>query len=508
MSTTAPASAGGTLTLASGEDSRSPWRRRGVFAAGVLALVAAVFVIAVSGLFGGGGSPPSGVSDNGYSTSSTTVTEQALSQQTQVSGTLGYAGDSTIRLPAGNAPAAVAQAQQAVAADQRTLTAAHSSLSPDAAMLAQAHATLTADQRQEAIACGGDSAAQSPSPSAPGSGGQGVCASAAQTLSSDQGSVAADAGKVTADQGQVSSAQGSLAAARSTLRGDQALATFYGQDSVYTALPAAGAMLYRGHRLYAIDGQPVELLYGSTVATRAFVAGMSPGADVGELNANLDELGDGPGLSGDRFTAATAAAIRAFQSARGMTVTGSLLLGSVVFEPGPVRATSVMAGLGVGSGVMAGPVLTVSSTARQVKVALDAADQGLVKAGDPVVITLPNNTTTPGRITHVSSVATSGQNGTTVAVDAVPTDPAATGTVDQAPVNVSITTASVRHALVVPVDALLALANSGYAVEQIIPGGAHRLVAVSTGLFDDADGLVAVTGSGLAAGQHVVVPGS
>ena len=235
---------------------------------------------------------------------------------------------------------------------------------------------------------------------------------------------------------------------------------------------------------------------------------MSPGADVGELNANLDELGDGPGLSGDRFTAATAAAIRAFQSARGMTVTGSLLLGSVVFEPGPVRATSVMAGLGVGSGVMAGPVLTVSSTARQVKVALDAADQGLVKAGDPVVITLPNNTTTPGRITHVSSVATSGQNGTTVAVDAVPTDPAATGTVDQAPVNVSITTASVRHALVVPVDALLALASSGYAVEQIIPGGAHRLVAVSTGLFDDADGLVAVTGSGLAAGQHVVVPGS
>jgi hypothetical protein len=31
-------------------------------------------------------------------------------------------------------------------------------------------------------------------------------------------------------------------------------------------------------------------------------------------------------------------------------------------------------------------------------------------------------------------------------------------------------------------------------------------VAVSPGMFDDADGLVQVTGPGLAAGQHVVVP--
>ena len=61
--------------------------------------------------------------------------------------------------------------------------------------------------------------------------------------------------------------------------------------------------------------------------------------------------------------------------------------------------------------------------------------------------------------------------------------------------------------LVVPVDALLALASGGYAVEEIGAGGAHHLVAVTTGLFDDADGLVQVSGSGLAAGQRVVVPG-
>jgi hypothetical protein len=57
----------------------------------------------------------------------------------------------------------------------------------------------------------------------------------------------------------------------------------------------------------------------------------------------------------------------------------------------------------------------------------------------------------------------------------------------------------------VPVDALLAQANGGYAVE-VTAGGRHHLVPVTPGLFDDASGLVQVAGTKLAAGQHVVVP--
>jgi hypothetical protein len=53
---------------------------------------------------------------------------------------------------------------------------------------------------------------------------------------------------------------------------------------------------------------------------------------------------------------------------------------------------------------------------------------------------------------------------------------------------------------------LLALAGGGYAVEAVDAAGQHRLVAVDLGLFDDADGLVQVTGAGLTAGQQVVVP--
>jgi hypothetical protein len=85
---------------------------------------------------------------------------------------------------------------------------------------------------------------------------------------------------------------------------------------------------------------------------------------------------------------------------------------------------------------------------------------------------------------------------------------AAGGDLVQAPVNVLITTGTVKNALVVPVNALLALAGGGYAVEVVDGGAVHHLVAVTLGLFDDADGLVQVSGSGVRAGQRVVVPSS
>jgi peptidoglycan hydrolase-like protein with peptidoglycan-binding domain len=290
-------------------------------------------------------------------------------------------------------------------------------------------------------------------------------------------------------------------------------ATSYGQSSTYTELPAVGQIVRRGRMLLEIGAQPVVLLYGKFAPWRAFMAGMSPGRDVAELNANLRALGYLRDLPDSTFTAATAAAIDAFQAAHGLGPTGELLLGSVVFEPGPVRVTSVTPT--AGAAVQVGPVLSITSTVRQVTIALDAAQQSEVKLGDPVTITLPDNRTTRGRVASVGTVATvpssadqGGSRTPTIEVDVKPTHPAATGHLDQAPVNVSITTARVRDALVVPVGALLALAPRGYAVEEVGAGGVHRLVAVDLGLFDDADGLVQITGAGIRAGQRVVVPAS
>ena len=87
-------------------------------------------------------------------------------------------------------------------------------------------------------------------------------------------------------------------------------------------------------------------------------------------------------------------------------------------------------------------------------------------------------------------------------------DPGATGTLDQAPVQVAITTATAPDVLTVPVTALLAQPGGGYAVEITGPRSTRTILPVTVGLFDDAQGLVQISGPGLQAGQHVVVPAS
>jgi len=287
-----------------------------------------------------------------------------------------------------------------------------------------------------------------------------------------------------------------------------------------TWLPKAGAVIRDSRVLYRVDGAPVVLLYGSTPAYRALAEGATAadvtGADVAQLNHDLVALGyvDRSDVDSvwDEFSWATKAGVEKLQKHLGVDQTGELSLGDVVFLPTAARVTTVSANLG---GQATGPLMTASSTARTVSVALDADLQSEVKAGDQVTITLPDGSTTPGTVTSVGKVATAPSNNSggsdsspTVPVTIRPTDPTATGSLDQAPVLVAITERIVHNVLAVPVNALLALAGGGYAVEVANADGTRHLVPVSPGLFDDAAGLVQVTGSGLAAGQHVVVPAS
>jgi hypothetical protein len=237
---------------------------------------------------------------------------------------------------------------------------------------------------------------------------------------------------------------------------------------------------------------------------------MTPGSDVAELNENLDALGYGHGLTGDVFTSATGAAVVRLETAVGLSPSGQLPIGSVEFQPGPVRVTAVTPVLG--ATVAPGQaVLSVTLLTRQVQVALDSSLQSDVADGDAVSIVMPSNATLPGVVTYVGTVATvpsanSSDSNPTINVDIAPKDPAATGTLDQLPVEVWITEGTVNNALVVPVDALLALAGGGYAIEAVGAGGVHHLVGVNLGLFDDADELVQVSGPGIFSGQRIVVP--
>jgi hypothetical protein len=287
-------------------------------------------------------------------------------------------------------------------------------------------------------------------------------------------------------------------------------------QGIFTALPGAGRVVRNGRVLYRVNGDPVVLLYGRVPAYRSLAEGATAsdvtGRDVEQLNRDLVALGYASRSqldpSSDEFSWATKAALKKLQAHLGVKQTGTLALGQAVFLPGAVRVTKVTAQLGTPAGPGA-PALQATSTARRVSIDLDAAAQAEVKVGDTVTIALPGGTTTPGRVSSVGKVATTSGSGTpTVPVQVTPLHPAATGSMDQAPVHVSITTATVRDALAVPVAALLALASGGYAVEEVTPRGVHRLVPVQLGMFDDAAGLVQVTGPGLAAGQRVVVPAS
>jgi hypothetical protein len=185
---------------------------------------------------------------------------------------------------------------------------------------------------------------------------------------------------------------------------------------------------------------------------------------------------------------------------------GSLPLGQVVFEPEALRVSQVSGSLG---GPASGPVLAATSDRHVMTIPLDASQQSEVKAGDSVTVTLPDGTTTPGVVAAVGTVAATSRSGTnattTIPVYVTLVRPSAAGSLDQAPVTVNITTATVRNVLVVPVTALLAQAPSGYDVEVAGAGNTRRWVPVTPGIFDDTDGLVQVTGA-LTPGQRVVVP--
>ena len=273
-------------------------------------------------------------------------------------------------------------------------------------------------------------------------------------------------------------------------------------------LPAAGRVIGCGQVLYRVSDTPVLLLCGATPVYRSLYEGDS-GPDVQELNQNLVALGYATRSeldpSSDYFGAETAYALERLQAKLGVHQTGSLSEGQAVFLPGPLRITQVSSTLGT-SAPPGSPLAQATATRRQVTVNLNAAQQSSVKAGDRVTITLPNNDTTSGVVTSVGKVASTSNGSTTVPLYITPLDPKVTGSLDQAPVQVQITTASVNNALIVPVDALLAQAGGGYAVETVDAHGVHRLVAVTPGLFDDARGLVQVTSQALQAGEQVVVP--
>jgi hypothetical protein len=528
-------------------------RRVVVIAVAVVVAGGAAATAAASGSPGGAVSAPGG----GGPVATASVVRTTLTTPVQVGGSIGYGGSYTVTAPSGSSASQVAQAQQAVAMDEQALSAdeqagsdvsaaGRQAVAADQATVSTASAALSSDQAKEKKDCAGAGASSA------------ACSSDAQKVSGDQATLTQARQQLATAQPTAKTgddqAQAKVGADQVKLQGDQATlaslqATAVNPGTTYTWLPNAGEIIKQDQPVYSISNEPVPLLYGPVAAYRAFYVGMPDGGDVGELTRDLIALGYGGGLAqSNHYSQATAAAAGRWQKARGLPATGEILLGEVVFEPGPIRVTSVTpsagepAGGGGGSGGSGGggggTVLTASGTTPVATVDLPVTQEYLVKPGDAVSVVLPDGTSTVGG--HVESVGTvatcpggsgtgtgtgsggggsagqspcssagssgSGSNSSptvtvTITLDATP--PGAT--LDQAPVNVNITSQRASNVLAVPVNALLALAGGGFGVD-VVTGSTSHLVGVTTGLYSDT--LVQVSGPGITVGTRVEVPSS
>jgi peptidoglycan hydrolase-like protein with peptidoglycan-binding domain len=288
---------------------------------------------------------------------------------------------------------------------------------------------------------------------------------------------------------------------------------------VLTWLPSPGSIVRRDQRLYELDRRPVPLFYGDRPAFRAFALGMRDGGDVRELKQNLLALGftnAGRVTLNDHFDLATRGAVKEWQRLLGLRPSGRIPLGGVAFLPHALRISGAASGVAVGATIPAtAPILSATETQPAVLVPLDPGSVARLRVGDRVLVTMPDSSASPGRVASIGRVAitpsSNSQNGgqgsstPTVPVTISLLEPRPSGGLDQAPVQVAITTQADRHVLAVPISALLAQPGGGYEI-QVKRGRSTRLVAVTTGLFDDVAGRVEISAPQLRAGMRVAVP--
>jgi peptidoglycan hydrolase-like protein with peptidoglycan-binding domain len=276
-----------------------------------------------------------------------------------------------------------------------------------------------------------------------------------------------------------------------------------------TWLPSAGTTIGRGKPLYKLDNKPVVLLYGSLPAYRDLKSGVK-GADVKQFEKNLWALGYRGFTVDDKYTASTAGAVKDWQDDLGLSETGTVTVGQIAYAPQPVRVDSLSAEKG-GTAQPGAEVLNYTGTSLVATVVLDMDAQRLARTGAAVQVELPDGKKVNGKITEVAASVQQGQGDqpdTTVLDVTIGFTGATPPGYDQASVTAYFTASQRPDVLTVPVSALLALAEGGYAVEKVGPSsggsGTRTLVGVETGIY--ADGLVEITSAELAEGDTVVVP--
>lgn len=276
-------------------------------------------------------------------------------------------------------------------------------------------------------------------------------------------------------------------------------------SGVVTWLPEPGTIVEIGDVLYEVNDVPVVYLPGSVPAYRALDT-RADGNDVLQLETYLDSLGLmeplNAAVDGD-YTAFTGQAVEDWYSqVHGIEGLDTISAGFVMFGSDAFRISSVSVLLG--QQVNGGSVLSITDTTRLVTVALDTALTGLFDVGDVVEVELPDGSIVDAAVEFVSAVAvTDGQGPQATSYLPVELTLDGDGSLfDESPVTIFVEEAIELGATVVPISALLALAEGGYAVE-VMTDGLPVLTAVTLSNFLDNEVSI---GGDIQPGDVVVVP--
>jgi hypothetical protein len=289
------------------------------------------------------------------------------------------------------------------------------------------------------------------------------------------------------------------------------------KQATVTWLPAPGATVKRGKQLYRADDRPVPLFYGGMPLYRPITGKGLIGRDVRIIADNLKALGYTIGVQPSPgswvqpgpvqlrkgegvLTVQLITAVKKWQRDQNLPETGAVAVGDVEVLSGAVRVESIAVQPGAPAN---GPLMTVTATRKVITVSAELAEAASIERGAAVTVDLPDERTVPGRVLSIGrALATA--DGTvadatpkltiTVTVD----DTAAISKIDSADVEVNFAGKVREDVLAAPVEALVALAEGGYAVQTD-----SGLTAVTTGMF--AQGWVEIIGDGLTEGTTVVV---
>jgi peptidoglycan hydrolase-like protein with peptidoglycan-binding domain len=273
-------------------------------------------------------------------------------------------------------------------------------------------------------------------------------------------------------------------------------------SGVVTGLPAVGSVIGQGQTLFEVDGAPTVLLYGSVPEWRALEPGVSPGADIQELQENLNQLGyDGghPLVENGVYSSGTAEAVLRFLKAKGLPPATQLASGAVLYAPGPLYVSGLAVALG--STVSGGSqILAVTTTQRTVTGSYSGFGLTLGQRADVSPASGPADLT--GTVSSLVAQNANGSSQEVVTVTLAGSPVLPTGVIAA---QVSVVTQSVKNAFAVPVQALVALVEGGYALEVPTLGGHDHLIAVHVGITGN-NNLVQVSGPAVRSGLQVLVP--